>query len=72
MAASSDATRLTSTTSRVFAGWFFINGVPASLEDAEVLAARGLPHGDYWVASDFIRMLRAVTEIKPRRHITIQ
>ena len=71
MAAGNDLTRLTSTASRVFAGWYFINGVPASLEDAEMLVARGLPHGDYWVASDFVRKLRTITEIKPRRHIAI-
>ena len=59
-----NALRLTSTASRVFAGWYFINGVPASLEDAEVLATRGLPHGDYWVARDFVRKLRTLTEIK--------
>jgi hypothetical protein len=71
MTANNDLSRLTSTASRVFAGWYFINGVPASLEDAEVLAARGLPHGDYLVASDFVSKLRAVTEIKYRHHITI-
>jgi hypothetical protein len=49
----------------------FINDAPASLEDAEVLAARGLPHGDYWVASDFVRELRAVVGIKPGKHVTI-
>ena len=71
MAASNDSTRLTSTASRVFGEWYFINGVPTSLEDAEVLAARGLPHGDYWVAGDFVRKLRTITEIGSRRHITI-
>jgi hypothetical protein len=69
MAASNDS--VTSTTARVFAGWYFINGAPTSVEDAEVLAASGLPHGDYWVASDFVRKLRAVTEMEPRRNITI-
>jgi hypothetical protein len=59
MAASNDSTRLTSTAARVFAGWYFINGAPVSLDDAEVLAANGLPYGDYWVASDFVRELRA-------------
>ena len=68
MAASNDLATLTSTRSRVLAGWYFVNGVPASLEDAEVLAARGLPHGDYWVARDFVRKLRTTTEIKHRRH----
>ena len=68
MATSND---LTSTASRVFGEWYFINGVPASLEDAEVLAARGLPYGDYWVAGDFVRKLRTITEIRPRHHITI-
>ena len=71
MAASNDSTRLTSTTSRVFGEWYFINGVPASLEDAEMLVARGLPYGDYWVASDFVRKLRTITEIKPQRQIAI-
>ena len=71
MAASSDSTRPTCTASRVFGEWYFINGVPASLEDAEMLVARGLPYGDYWVASDFVRKLRTITEIKPRRHIAI-
>jgi hypothetical protein len=71
MTISNDLTGLTSTASRAFAGWYFVNGVPASLEDAEVLAARGLPHGDYWVARDFIRKLRTLTEIQPRRRITI-
>jgi hypothetical protein len=66
-----NALRLTSTASRVFAEWYFINGLPASLEDAEVLATRGLPHGDYWVARDFVRKLRTLTEIKSRSHITI-
>ena len=70
MAASNDSTRLTSTTSRVFGEWYFIDGVPASLEDGEMLVARGLPHGDYWVASDFVRKLRAITAIEPRRYIT--
>ena len=69
--AASNALKLTSTASRVFAGWYFINGVPASLEDAEVLAARSLPHGDYWVARDFVPKLRTLTEIKSRSHITI-
>jgi hypothetical protein len=71
MAASNDSTRLTSAASRALAGWYFINGAPASLDDAEVLAARGLPHGDYWVAREFVRKLRTTIEIKPRRHITI-
>jgi hypothetical protein len=71
MAASNDLTRLTSTASRVFAGWYFINGMPASLEDAEVLAARSLPHGDYWVGRDFVPNLRALTDIKSRSHINI-
>jgi hypothetical protein len=63
-------TRPTSSLSRALAGWYFINGEPASLDDAEVLANRGLPHGDYWVASDFVCKLRAVTETK-LRHITV-
>ena len=71
MAASNDLTRLTSTASRVFAGWYFINGVPASLEDAEVLAARGLPRGNYWVANDFVRKLRTVTHVGALHHLTI-
>ena len=65
MAATSDS-RMTSTASTVFGEWYFINGAPASLEDAEVLAARGLPRGDYWVADDFVRKLRTI-----RRRITI-
>ena len=36
-----------------------------------MLVARGLPHGDYWVASDFVRKLRTITEIKPQRQIAI-
>ena len=71
MGASNDSTRLTSTASRVFGEWYFIDGVPASLEDGEMLVARGLPHGDYWVASDFVRKLRTITEIKPQRQIAI-
>ena len=31
---------------------YSINGEPASPEDAEVMAARGLPFGDYWVRND--------------------
>jgi hypothetical protein len=68
--ASNDLTRLTSTASGLSAGWYFINGAPLSLEDAEVLAVRGLPNGDYRVASDFVRKLRAITAIEPRRYIT--
>jgi hypothetical protein len=71
MAPSIDSTRLTSSASRGFGEWYFINGVPASLEDAEMLVARGLPYGDYWVASDFVRKLRTITEIKPQRQIAI-
>jgi hypothetical protein len=71
MAVSNDSTRLTCTGSRGFGEWYFINGAPASLEDAEMLAARGLPHGDYWVARDFVRKLRAISESKPRRRIAI-
>jgi hypothetical protein len=66
MAETNDSKRLSSTASRVFGEWYFINGVPASLEDAEVLAARGLPRGDYWVTDDFVRKLRTI-----RRQITI-
>ena len=32
--------------------WYSINGVPASPEAAGVMAARGLPIGDYWVRND--------------------
>jgi hypothetical protein len=71
IAASNDLETPTSTRSRALAGWYFVNGVPASLEDADVLAARGLPHGDYWVARDFVRKLGTTTEIKHRRHVTI-
>jgi hypothetical protein len=71
MTASNDSTRLTSTASRVFGERYFINGLPASLEDAQVLAARGLPRGNYWVANDFVRKLRTVTKVKARRHLTI-
>ena len=35
------------------------------------MAARGLPFGDYWVASDFVRQLRTVSEIDPRRRVHI-
>jgi hypothetical protein len=71
MAASNESTRLTSIASRVLGEWYFINGVPASLEDAEVLTARGLPRGDYSVANDFVCKLRTITEIKARHHITV-
>jgi hypothetical protein len=36
-----------------------------------VLAAGGLPRGDYWVANDFVRTLRTITEIKARHRITL-
>jgi hypothetical protein len=71
MAKSNDLATVTSTRSRALAGGYFVNGVPASLEDAEVLAERGLPHGDYWVAGDFLRKLRTITKLKHRQHITI-
>ena len=32
--------------------WYYINGQPASSEDALVMAARGLPFADYWVRND--------------------
>jgi hypothetical protein len=32
--------------------WYSINGVPATPEAAGVMAARGLPIGDYWVRND--------------------
>ena len=70
MTARNDSTRVTSTASGGFGEWYFINGLPASLEDAEVLAARSLPHGDYWVARDFVPKLRTLTEIKFRSHVT--
>jgi hypothetical protein len=60
MAATNDSKRLSSTPSKVFGEWYCINGVPASFEDAAVLAARGLPRGDYWVADDFVRKLRTI------------
>jgi hypothetical protein len=50
---------------------YFVNGAPALLEDAEVLAARGLPHGDYWVSRDSLRKLRTITELHHRHHIAI-
>ena len=72
MAASKiDSTRLAPTASRVFGEWYFINGVPASLEEAEAFAARDLPHGDYWVPGDFVRKLRTISKIRCRRNITI-
>jgi hypothetical protein len=33
-------------------GWYTINGEPASSDDAQVMAARGLPFADYWVRHD--------------------
>ena len=35
------------------------------------MAAKGLPFGDYWVASDFVLKLRTFSEIKPRQRIHI-
>jgi hypothetical protein len=32
--------------------WYSINGEPASPEEGGVMAARGLPLGDYWVRND--------------------
>ena len=32
--------------------WYSINGVQAAPADAGVMAARGLPIGDYWVRND--------------------
>jgi len=67
----SKAPKLTPLPSAVFGEWYVINGKSASPEDAEVMAARGLPLGDYWVANDFVRKLRAVpgTELRRRNHI---
>jgi hypothetical protein len=71
MTASNDSMWVTSTASAVFGEWYFINGLPASLEDAEVLAARGLPRGNYWVANDFVRKLRTVTDVDALHRLTI-
>ena len=30
-------------------GWYFINGAPATRETAQMMAARGLPFGYYWL-----------------------
>jgi hypothetical protein len=56
--------------SAVFGKWYSINGKPSSAEDGGVMAARGLPFGDYWVASDFVRQLRTVSEIDPWHRFT--
>lgn len=64
-----ESKKLTPAPSAVFGKWYSINGELASPADAEVMAARGLPFGDYWVASDFVCKLRAASEIIPRRGI---
>ena len=56
----------------VLGKWYSINGELASSEDAEVMAARGLPFGDYWVARDFVRKLQTDSEIKPRQRIHLR
>jgi hypothetical protein len=71
MTARNDSTRVTSTASGGFGEWYFINGLPASLEDAEVLVARGLPRGNYWVANGFVRKLRTVTDVAALHHLTV-
>jgi hypothetical protein len=63
--------KLTPEASTVFGKWYSINGKPASAEDGGVMAARGLPFGDYWVASEFARRLRTVYEIDPRLRVHI-
>src|SRR4029077_837377 len=63
--------KLTPEASAVFGKWYSINGKPASTEDGGVMAARGLPCGGYWVASDFVRQLRTVSEIDPWRRVHI-
>jgi hypothetical protein len=63
--------KLTPEASAVFGKWYSINGKPASAEDGGIMAARGLPFGDYWVSSDFVRRLRTVSEIDPRRTVRI-
>ena len=45
---------------------YFLNGELASPEAAEVLVDKGLPFGDYWVASDFLRNLQMVCEARLR------
>ena len=59
--ATSDGWRLTPAARAIFGEWYSIDGEPASREDAAVMAARGLPYGDYRVANDFVRKLRAVS-----------
>jgi hypothetical protein len=63
--------KLTPEASAMFGKWYSINGKPASAEDGGVMAARGLPFGDYWVASEFVRRLRTVSEIDPWRRVHI-
>jgi hypothetical protein len=69
--AASDGWKVTPPGSAIFGEWYSINGRPASPEDTEVMAARGLPYGDYRVANDFVSMLRAVSEFGPRQRIRI-
>ena len=61
-----NGSKLTPAASAVFGKWYSINGEFASPEDGEVMAAKGLPFGDYWVASDFVLKLRTFSEIKHR------
>jgi hypothetical protein len=56
-----DGWRLTPAARAIFGEWYSINGVPASPEDGAVMAARGLPYGDYRVANDFVLRLRAAS-----------
>ena len=53
-----NGSKLTPAASAVFGEWYSINGGSASPEDGEVMAARGLPFGDYWVAGDFVLKLQ--------------
>ena len=69
--AKNNGSKLTPAASAVFGEWYSINGESASPEDGEVMAAKGLPFGDYWVASDFVLKLRTFSEIKPRQRIHI-
>jgi hypothetical protein len=45
---------------------YFLNGELASPEAAQVLVDRGLPFGDYRVASDFLWNLQTVCETRLR------
>ena len=56
-----DGWRLTPAARAIFGEWYSINRAPASPEDAAVIVARGLPYGDYRVANDFVRKLRAAS-----------